>query len=356
MPFIMRRAGSAVLLAAAGISIILGMTLLIYRVIGSEARGESQRVAASSELFDNFNHDATSFPLLGAHKRLNCSQCHLGGQYKGVPNTCETCHNGQVAYGRPSNHVMTTQRCDECHTVSAWSPAVFRHDASATGQCSTCHNGQKATGKPSNHITTTSQCDTCHKTTGWVPATYIHDASATGQCSTCHNGQKATGKPSNHITTTSQCDTCHKTTGWVPAIYIHDASATGQCSTCHNSQKATGKPQGHLVTTLQCDTCHKTIGWIPATLVNHDNPKLIGAHSVLPCSACHPQTVPAALFRDGTQYGFCANCHTRDYKYPGPDAHKINPATKQPFTSMADSLQANAMCANCHRHADYKQF
>jgi hypothetical protein len=331
--------------------VILSLAVAIVWVAGwfssrpveaSESTSRGAKTVVQSELPANFNHDSTTFPLLGAHRTLKCSECHFGGQYKRAPTACENCHNDQIGYGKPNTHIMTNQPCAFCHNVTAWSPASFKHNpAEVIGRCSTCHNGQKATGKPVNHITTTAQCDTCHKTTGWIPVTYLHDASAVGQCSTCHNGQKATGKPGNHIATTAQCDTCHKTTGWIPATFTHDASAVGQCSTCHNGQKATGMPATHSGVTLQCDTCHKTTGWIPANFASHDNPKLIGAHTPLQCSVCHPQNYSNPYYRDGTQYGFCANCHTRDYR-PGAEDHR--------------TLALDAMCANCHRHSSYNQF
>jgi hypothetical protein len=283
------------------ITLIVGVALLAFWV-------EMGIGVAQIGIPKNFNHDATSFPLVGAHRSLQCSQCHLGGRYKSLPTTCSNCHNGQIAYGKPITHLMTAQDCDTCHTTSSWSPATFQHDlARVTGQCSTCHNGQKATGKPQNHIATTQQCDTCHRTTAWIPATFTHDASTAGQCSTCHNGQKATGKPQNHIATTQQCDTCHRTTAWIPAVFT-----------------------------------------------NHDDPKLIGAHSTLDCKICHPQTFTSAFYRDGTQFGSCANCHTRDYKFPGPGDHKN--ACPTCGTSLTDALRTNAACSQCHKHASYRGF
>lgn len=285
--------------------------LPIHQIRNSEAKDETQRNLAQGDLLEKFNHDTTSFPLLGRHRGLQCTQCHLGGRYKSLPTVCETCHNGQITYGKPRNHVMTSQNCDVCHGVSGWSPATFRHDLSmVTGQCIQCHNGQKAIGKPQNHISTALQCDSCHRVTGWTPAGFRHDpAMVTGRCSTCHNGQQVMGKPQNHVSTTQECDTCHRVTAWAPAMFV-----------------------------------------------NHDNPRLIGGHQRLDCRVCHTQNFSSAFYRDGTQFGFCANCHTRDYKFPGPGDHRNNRATGTPFASMQDSLRANAMCSNCHKHSDYRGF
>ncbi len=242
-----------VVMAAAAV----GIVLLGDGLAGSQNSDTTPSPAAKENLPPNFNHDATSFPLLGAHRELKCSQCHFGGRYRGLQNTCENCHNNQLVEGKPQNHLRTTQSCTVCHTVSAWIPATFRHDlATVAGQCSTCHNGQTATGKPQNHIVTTSQCDTCHGTTAWLPVSYA----------------------------------------------------------------------------------------------SHDNPKLIGAHAPLDCRVCHTTSFSTAYYRDGTTYGSCANCHTRNYVYPGPDAHKNAGPT------FADSLRVNATCSNCHEHASYQSF
>jgi hypothetical protein len=101
-----------------------------------------------------------------------------------------------------------------------------------------------------------------------------------------------------------------------------------------------GKPSGHLATTAQCDQCHRTTGWTPATYTNHDNPRLIGGHAGLDCKVCHPQSFTSVFYRDGVQFGFCSNCHRRDYD---PVDHHDNV-----------SLQVNANCANCHEHAGYR--
>ena len=387
--------------------IIVVFIFLSNNIPPSIAQSNSKGNMGQTKLPKNFNHDATAFPLLGAHKKLECSKCHLGGKFTGLPTTCENCHNNQIVYGKSQQHLNTSQNCDLCHMETAWTPATFRHDLGmVVGQCSNCHNGQKATGKTQNHIVTTAQCDTCHSTTAWTGAKFIHDlATVSGQCSNCHNGREATGKPQNHIVTTAQCDTCHSTTAWTGAKFIHDLATVsgqcsnchngreatgkpqnhivttaqcdtchttttwvggqfkheltvvmGQCSNCHNGRQATGKPQNHIVTTAQCDTCHRTTGWIPANFATHDNPKLIGAHSQLDCKACHTQSIPAVFYTDGTRYGFCANCHTRDYTFPGPGAHKKNPLTKVQFSSLDEALRFNAMCANCHKHASYRKF
>ncbi|MBI3352953.1 MAG: hypothetical protein HY036_10295 [Nitrospirae bacterium] len=330
----------------------LSVTGILFQSLAGAEQSKSlgkMAQAAGNPQRPGFNHDSTSFSLLGAHRTLECTRCHSGGKYRGTPRTCDTCHNGQLSYGIPSGHMMTKQNCSMCHSENAWTPATFRHEGDVLAKpCSQCHNNQTATGKPGNHLVTTAQCDTCHKTTGWIPASFTHDASVAGQCSNCHNGQKATGKPSNHIMTTAQCDACHRTPAWIPAAFNHTLAQVmpGTCANCHGTT-ATGKPATHLATNLSCDQCHRTTAWIPASYANHNNPKLIGGHSGLDCRTCHSTTFSSAIYRDGTTYGSCANCHTRNYKYPGPGEHQVGP-------TLATSLAANATCSNCHRHSGYQ--
>jgi hypothetical protein len=351
---------------------------LVSRAADSSTASDSSPAPVTHNILEPFDHDATSFPLRGAHRSVKCEQCHLGGQYKTLPTRCMECHNGQLVYGKPLNHLITAQDCLTCHNESAWSPVSYRHDlATSAGQCSTCHNGQTATGKPPGHVSTSSQCDVCHTTRNW---SFTHSSALTaGQCDTCHNGQIAEGKPQGHVATSSQCDVCHTTSNWTfnhaPALtagqcdtchngqiatgkppghvvttgqcdlchksttawtFTHTlASTAGQCDTCHNGQIADGKPQGHFGTSLQCDTCHSITAWTPVNLSFHLPTKLIGAHNGLDCSSCHVISTGTVVYRDGTTYGSCANCHTRDYRVGG-EGHR--------------SIALDASCIDCHSY------
>lgn len=66
-----------------------------------------------------FNHDSF-FPLLGAHAAADCTQCHPGGRFVPIPNTCFSCH--QQDYLTAPNHVANglSTDCSECHNTVAW--------------------------------------------------------------------------------------------------------------------------------------------------------------------------------------------------------------------------------------------
>jgi len=190
--------------------------------------------------------------------------------------------------------------------------------ADVLGTCFSCHNGTTATGKTAGHIASDNTCDDCHTTTAWLPAVFDHGSVAPGTCSTCHNGVTATGKTSNHIQTSAQCDDCHSTIAWIPASFDHSL-VTGSCSSCHNGSTATGKPSGHFITSLQCDECHTTNSWLPL-LFSHTSGVYPGDHRVSPlCTDCHGSNSEVVTWSAPSYQPDCAGCHASDYR---PGAHQ----------------------------------
>src|ERR1700704_371014 len=75
----------------------------------------------------NFDHLTTGFELVGQHRDLPCETCHFNAVFKGTPRDCAPCHGmgTQVhATAKPINHILTSNRCESCHTPVAFSPAV----------------------------------------------------------------------------------------------------------------------------------------------------------------------------------------------------------------------------------------
>ena len=88
---------------------------------------------------------------------------------------------------------------DNCHSTIAWLPARFDHANVVPGTCAQCHDGVSATGKPGNHWVTNQQCDQCHNTTAWTPVTHRHlspnypgDHRVRPACTDCHGGNSDT--------------------------------------------------------------------------------------------------------------------------------------------------------------------
>ncbi|MCW9013615.1 MAG: hypothetical protein OQL06_07510 [Gammaproteobacteria bacterium] len=317
--------------------------------------------AANNDEDDEFDHSLTGFMLTGQHSVLSCDSCHIRGIFRGIPKTCEGCHEqvSQIAASiKPITHVQTSASCDDCHTDSSWTLVRMDH-SELTGSCYSCHNGVRATGKPLNHIQSSNECDDCHLSIAWVPARFDHSditlscitchngTTATGKnpahilsgnacddchstnawtparfdhsnitvsCITCHNGTTATGKTPSHIPSGEACDDCHSTSAWSPANFDHDNITSG-CNTCHNGVIATGKGQGHFVTSLQCDTCHSTNFWEPALEFDHQSANYPGDHtgSNPDCNDCHTSNSQTISWRFATYAPECAACHADDY-------------------------------------------
>jgi nitrate/TMAO reductase-like tetraheme cytochrome c subunit len=359
-----------------------------------------------------FDHNATAFPLTGAHKTVVCLSCHKNGVYTGTVKECVGCHQAKFDATTNPNHKAGgfPTVCQSCHTTTAWTPSSFDHNATAfpltglhkttscqgchgdgvfkgkTTVCSGCHlTKYNATSKPahaSNGIGTT--CQTCHTTNGWTPATYDHSVtrfplagahravSCAGchgdgvyrgksmACASCHLPKyNATTKPahaSNGIGTT--CETCHTVTAWTPATYDHNATTfplTGAhktvtcaqchgtgvyrgtskvCSSCHlTDYNATTNPNHKTAMfPTTCETCHTTTQWTGATF-NHDPwfPIYSGKHKGrwTSCTQCHANN---ANYKEFT----CLTCHTKTktdqqhqgrsgYSYTSPACYSCHP-------------------------------
>ncbi len=380
----------------------LGLVLLLFFSASSVA-------AAQGSPGTNFNHNTTGFLLDGAHIRVNCSSCHVQGQFRGTPRDCALCHRqGERAPGKPVMHIPTTIKCDSCHRTVSWTPSVFRHDISQgvlIASCSGCHNGVTATGKNSLHLITSAACDSCHATKAWIPAGYSHALVVPGTCATCHNGVRATGKATLHIPTTASCDACHNAGVAFAPIAVSVATmhanmqgpvSAGNCSTCHSGTflpyNAQTKPATHVSTTSQCDSCHKsTTTWATAakpdhasiqpSVVNrcsdcHNNVAAIGkpvnhVPTTGQCDTCHTYIAafkPAQMNHTATA-GQCASCHNGAFNFANaqtkpnihiPTSAQCDTCHSSGFTAWAPGIMNHAgstgpltagNCATCHSGA-----
>jgi hypothetical protein len=114
-----------------------------------------------------FDHSRTRFPLTGAHARVDCAQCHVGGRYAGTPTDCYACHQTDYAGTTNPNHAAAgfPTQCQACHTTTAWQPASFDHDGRFFPIYSGTHRGRW------------SSCSDCHVN----PGNY-----AVFECVLCH--------------------------------------------------------------------------------------------------------------------------------------------------------------------------
>jgi hypothetical protein len=155
----------------------------------------------TSWLGATFNHNATGFPLTGAHVTVACNLCHTTSNPP--PTDCYSCHTADwnstaTLGGSVPNHVAASQvagtqfvtsACSTCHTTTNWLGATFTHSwwptnhGNAGGICGTCHTNS------SDYSAFVCSNGTCHpqsqiNNTHKGVSSYVYSTGAT--CYACH--------------------------------------------------------------------------------------------------------------------------------------------------------------------------
>lgn len=284
---------------------------------------------------DGFDHNASNFPLTGAHITTECEECHIEG-YSGTSSVCFDCHNLAFDQTSEPNHLDAgfENDCNECHTTDpGWTPTSYDHD-----------DFYLLTGA---HLNTT--CTDCH-TEGYVGTTNV--------CYDCHTVAFNQTTDPDHIEIgfPIDCQECHTTNpGWTPSTYDHNefypltgAHTTTECISCHadgyvgtpnncidchesDFNQSTNPNHIEVDFSTECMECHTTNpGWSPATFVNHNDYYVLnGAHATIAsdCDACHNGNY------DNTP-NTCIGCHQLDYDQTTDPPHA--------------SAQFSTDCLLCH--------
>ncbi len=150
-------------------------------------------------------HANTSFPLIGAHARLDCRACHISeieGEYSFLKSECIFCHKTdfEQAQSPPHTQMGLGTRCEDCHFMVSWQPANFSgHDsffpifsgrhAGVWTSCEICH--------ASSQDYTIFDCFNCHEHSKVRMdgahsdiRNYVYES---GACYSCHPGGSAGG-------------------------------------------------------------------------------------------------------------------------------------------------------------------
>ncbi|PYX22621.1 MAG: hypothetical protein DMG82_14035 [Acidobacteria bacterium] len=328
-----------------------------------------------------FDHSTTGFPLTGAHTTLQCTQCHVNGNYNltAANTACVSCHltdfNG--TNNPPHASAGFPQTCQTCHSTTNWTSATFNHTTTGfaltgfhtsltcaqchvnnnysltSGACAQCHlKDYQGTTNP-NHVSAgfPQTCDRCHTTTNWGSGTFDHST---------------TGFTLTGAHTTVQCAQCHTNGNYGLT------SANTACVSCHQTDyNNTNNPvHSQVGFPTTCDVCHSTTNWTSATF-NHNNTTfpLTGFHatSAVTCVMCHVNnnytTLPTA----------CVGCHQSDYNGTTNPNHAsagfpTTCATCHTTTAWTGATfnhtyfptshgNANGVCATCHTNpSDYAVF
>lgn len=228
-----------------------------------------------SWLVNNINdvHRMSRFPLLGAHRTADCTDCHLSesnSRFDVLGINCVDCHRADYMATSAPNHAGSgfSEECSTCHSINAftWEGAGFNHaffplqQGHSGLECTTCHTtGNYSDLSPDcnschqpDYLATTNPnhtelnfpntCELCHSlATGWSPASFDqHDSQSFPIYSGKHNGEW------------DSCTDCHST----PSNY-----QIFSCLNCHEHNKQDmdnehGGENGYSYDSASCYRCH----------------------------------------------------------------------------------------------------
>ena len=219
--------------------------------------------------------DHSIFALTGGHAAVNCTQCHTGTVFAGVPSDCVSCHQTDFDNAEP-NHVAAgfATTCEDCHTVNAWTGATIDHSifpltaGHASVNCTQCHTGTVFAGLPSDCVSChqtdydgapdhtqfnyPTDCEMCHDTKAWGTAVFDHSAfpltggHAAVDCTKCHDTGVFAGLATDCVSCHQQdyndttapnhaqagfptdCEVCHTIASWEGAVFDHSNIPLGR--------------------------------------------------------------------------------------------------------------------------------
>ncbi|HLN74760.1 MAG TPA: hypothetical protein VK205_15820 [Prolixibacteraceae bacterium] len=286
-------------------------------------------------------HLQSRFPLLGAHRMADCTDCHTSSsrlQFEPVGIECSNCHMNDYQRTTSPNHVAKgfSTICTECHSVSSnsWNTTTVNHDffpltAGHAIGCTQCHVSGKFDKLPTD-------CNNCHQKD--YNQTQLPGHVAAGipsTCAECHTSNAWKPSSFNHISTgfelkgghhsVVQCSDCHKG---------NLSSAQPQCIYCHQVQYDNALNHKKLGYPVDCTLCHSETNWLQASF-NHSSTSfpLTGAHISVECNLCHTSGFKGTPSE-------CNSCHQKNYSAAQLPSHV---AAGIPNT-----------CASCHTTTAYK--
>ncbi len=263
---------------------------------------------------NNFDHDATRYPLRGRHETLRCEQCHLPN--RSITDVkfqfCTDCHSDY--HRRQFVHRKQKGGCEECHSVQGFLPSRFtlkmhaKTDYPLTGShlavpCVACHKKVLVQRKTEtirfrfkstkcaqchedyhrgelNKYVVKSGCEYCHATTDWGRIAFDHEQTqfvlqgkhGKISCRDCHKPVR-TGRNRNRL----------KLVG-----------LSKQCQSCHRDNHAGQFYEKKIFAKInrkftRCERCHSVENWRADKFIhNRDSSfKLDGQHRYVSCGDCH---------------------------------------------------------------------
>lgn len=126
-----------------------------------------------------FDHEFTTFPLIGLHAITACNDCHATQEFKSAKVVCSSCHK------EDDIHMLALGNdCAGCHNPNGWDFWQFNHDTQTkfildgghSGLvCNACHKAPAP-----KKIELAKDCIECHRSDD------IHNERFGAACNRCH--------------------------------------------------------------------------------------------------------------------------------------------------------------------------
>lgn len=332
-----------------------------------------------------FDHRLAGYELTGAHKRIDCRECHKSDLVKdpelrkdrdtwlGMEKECLSCHEDFHQKTLPDD-------CAKCHDTEKFRPAPrFDHQRTVyplVGKhlqvdCAACHKTEQRNGREFQRFkgVAFANCSSCHDDP--------HRNALMKDCKDCHTEQtfgnvrhavgrydhQATGFPLKGKHRKLDCAACHDT-GLPPATVLKDRKgiAASDCVQCHKDHH-----EGRYGTA--CANCHNEESFqVTAVIKDFDHDRtdfpLLGKHRAVDCRKCHEESYTKPLahntcaschddyhqgeFRKDGETPDCALCHTVDGFQGSLFTFDDHAKTKFPL----DGAHVATPCLECHWKED----
>ena len=194
-------------------------------------------------------HQASSFPLKGAHEATPCFACHKKQEkwsFRNIGINCIDCHKDAHETVLDKKYYEGSS-CENCHSSNSWTGVTFDH---------------KATGFDLTGAHLKQNCRSCHFKADSFGTIVQQFSSLSGNCSDCHTD--------NHnlqfqVAGVTDCKRCHSTTKWMIDNFDHNTTAyklDGRhskvaCGKCHNTITNSAKPYIlYKLKKSKCEDCH----------------------------------------------------------------------------------------------------
>ena len=198
-------------------------------------------------------HQATEFPLEGAHNATPCFACHVSEtdarwSFRNMGNACADCHQ-DIHEGYINPKYYPGDDCTACHRNEAWSAVDFDHSKTAWAL-----DGKHAE----------VACSACHfiEISGKKPYREQKFANLDTDCRGCHENVHGETFAIEGVT---DCTRCHVTESWFPKRFDHNSTnfplegkhAEIECSACHEVAAAGGETEViYKLGKFRCIDCH----------------------------------------------------------------------------------------------------